>query len=84
MCGRSPPKTFDVVTFRKRVNDVFVYGLRTSFVMSEEMKQATCSCGFSVVSEDEDELVEIIQNHADAKHGKMMTVDDVRGMMEEA
>ncbi|SEL90647.1 DUF1059 domain-containing protein [Haloferax larsenii] len=52
--------------------------------MSSEMKQATCSCGFSVVSDDETEIVEIIQNHADGKHGKAMTVKDVRGMLKEA
>ncbi|KAB1187886.1 MULTISPECIES: DUF1059 domain-containing protein [Haloferax] len=45
-----------------------------------EMQQATCSCGFSVTSENEDELVMIIQNHAHDTHGKEMTVADVKAM----
>ncbi|KAB1198563.1 DUF1059 domain-containing protein [Haloferax sp. MBLA0078] len=48
-----------------------------------KMQQATCSCGFSVTSENEDELVEIIQHHADDMHGKPMTVADVKAMMKQ-
>ncbi|KAB1193659.1 DUF1059 domain-containing protein [Haloferax sp. MBLA0076] len=44
------------------------------------MQQATCACGFSVTSENEDELVKIIQDHAHSKHDKEMTVADVKAM----
>jgi predicted small metal-binding protein len=44
------------------------------------MQQVTCTCGFSVTSENEDELVKIVQNHAHGEHGMDMSVTDVKSM----
>jgi len=52
--------------------------------MSKAMQQATCSCGFSVTSENRNEVVKVIQGHAHDEHGKAMTRDDVLAMMKQA
>ncbi|POG55917.1 DUF1059 domain-containing protein [Haloferax marisrubri] len=66
------------------VNTRFRPGARISTAMSKAMQQATCSCGFSVTSENRNEVVKVIQEHAHDEHGKEMTRDDVLAMMKQA
>ncbi|GGC45192.1 hypothetical protein GCM10007209_03600 [Haloferax sulfurifontis] len=76
-----PPATGSVMV---SVNTRFALGARISLVMSKAMQQATCSCGFSVTSENRNEVVKVIQEHAHDEHGKAMTRDDVLAMMKRA
>ncbi|MBC9987217.1 DUF1059 domain-containing protein [Haloferax sp. AS1] len=66
------------------VNTRFALGARICTAMSKAMQQATCSCGFSVTSENRNEVVKVIQEHAHDEHGKEMTRDDVLAMMKQA
>jgi predicted small metal-binding protein len=49
------------------------------------LKSVTCdpTCGFSVRSHDEQELISIVQAHAKKHHNQNMTEADVRKMMKE-
>lgn len=46
--------------------------------------QVTCSQDddFMVKSEDEDEVLQMVQQHASQKHDMDLTTDDARGMIE--
>lgn len=49
------------------------------------VKQVDCtSCEFLLQDEDEDELIEFVQKHAEATHGMTMSRGDVRGWITEA
>lgn len=52
--------------------------------MSKAMQQATCSYGFSVISENRNEVMRVIQHHAHDEHGKEMTRDDMLAMVKQA
>jgi predicted small metal-binding protein len=41
--------------------------------------QFTCTaCGFQVQSEDDDEVIDFVKNHADSKHDMNLSTSDVR------
>ena len=43
-------------------------------------REFTCPhCSFMVRSENEEEVVEVVQRHATETHGTSMTEDDIRG-----
>jgi predicted small metal-binding protein len=42
-----------------------------------EYSQYQCDCGFRTRSLDVDEVVEIVQNHADRKHDTALSRDDI-------
>lgn len=52
-------------------------------------KQVTCEdaghedCAFMIRDENEDELVDMVQLHAERSHDMDVSRDDVQGMMEE-
>lgn len=48
-------------------------------------KQYTCDvtdCAFQVRSENEDEMVQFVQEHAQNTHGMSTNADDIRGGMQ--
>ncbi len=46
--------------------------------------QYTCSaCAFQVRSDDDDEVIELVRNHADGSHGMEVAPQDVRDGWEE-
>lgn len=48
-------------------------------------QQYNCNaCAFQVRSENEDEVTELVQNHAQEYHDMSMSEDDVRSGMKEA
>ena len=42
-----------------------------------------CACGLELRSDDEDELIRLVQAHAQAKHELTLTDDEVRDLMED-
>lgn len=49
------------------------------------MRQYTCGmCGFQVRSEDDDEIVEMVQEHAHDHHDMELAPADIKQGMEEA
>jgi predicted small metal-binding protein len=52
------------------------------------VKQVVCEraghdCAFEIRSEDEDELIEMVQAHAQDQHGSNLAPDEVRGIWSE-
>ena len=45
-------------------------------------KIVRCACGMAMSSEDEKELIRLVQNHARAAHDLALSDDQVRDMME--
>jgi predicted small metal-binding protein len=47
--------------------------------------QYSCSaCAFQVRSENEDEIIDLVQNHAEEQHDMSPSADDIRDGMESA
>jgi predicted small metal-binding protein len=47
-------------------------------------RDAGYDCDFEIYDENEDELVQLVREHASNTHDKEVSSDDVRGMMHEA
>ena len=47
-----------------------------------ELRSLRCPCGFEVRSRDEDEIVQMAQQHAKQIHGQEITVEQARALIE--
>lgn len=56
----------------------------SSATRSVVLKSVSCApeCGFMCRSHDEQELIQIVKTHAKSAHGKTLTDDQVREMMQ--
>jgi len=54
-----------------------------TMMKSEGLKTVSCdpTCGFSVTSHDEKEIMAMVKDHAKKQHNKEMTDAEVKGMM---
>ena len=54
--------------------------------MAQDMKKVECDspCNFCVKSHDENEIIEIVKQHAKKMHDKTITDNDVKGKMKAA
>jgi predicted small metal-binding protein len=54
--------------------------------MADDLKKVSCdpTCGFQVISHDEDELINIVKMHAKNIHKDNLSDDDVKSKMQPA
>jgi predicted small metal-binding protein len=46
-------------------------------------KIVRCACGLELRSDDEDDLIRLVQEHARERHDLTLSVDEVRDMVED-
>ena len=50
--------------------------------MAQQVHQVDCeACAFVLTSESEDEMIELVQTHAERSHDMSLSEEEVRGMM---